>query len=47
MAKKPNYGFERSEQTRQKAARLVAKQENAAIGKDADTVPTPPEPSED
>ena len=51
MARKPNYGFERSERTRQKAAkkaaRLVAKQEKSTIRKDTDTVPLPPEPSED
>lgn len=40
MARKPNYGFERSERTRQKAAkkatRLAAKQEKSETRSDAD-----------
>ncbi len=51
MARKPNYRFERSERTNQKAAkkaaRLVAKQEKAAAKKDLEAVPPPSEPSED
>jgi len=52
MVKKPNYRFERSERTRRKAAkkaaRLIAKQENSAARKSAETVKPPAEePSKD
>ncbi len=51
MARKPNYRFERSERTNQKAAkkaaRLDAKQEKAAAKKDEQTAQPPSDASED
>ena len=50
MARKPNYSFERSERTRQKAAkkadRLAAKQEKAAARKTTEEGGPAAEPSE-